>query len=69
MSVTPSLPQRGKQPKGSAPLTPFFSGIFSLNFSINLIQSCRNMGDAHAAGVEAQKRRNPQERKILEKSF
>ena len=27
--VTPSLPQRGRQPKGSAPLTPFFfTGIF-----------------------------------------
>ena len=29
--VTPSLPQRGRQPKGASPLDPFFDWIFSLN--------------------------------------
>ena len=46
--VTPSLPQRGKQPKGSIPLTPSFFGVF-----FNLIRSYRNRGDARAAGAEA----------------
>ena len=46
--ITPSLPQRGKQPKGSIPLTPSFLGVYS-----NLIWSYRNGGDARAAGAEA----------------
>ncbi len=32
MRVTPSLPQRGRQPKGGIPLTPIFQGnIVNLN--------------------------------------
>ena len=51
MRVTPSLPQRGRQPKGSIPLTPsFFKSII-----FNVISDYRNMGDAQAAGTEAQR--------------
>ena len=46
--MTPSLPQRGKQPKGGIPLTPSFFGIY-----FNLIRGYRNKGDARAAGAES----------------
>ena len=48
MRVTPSLPQRGRQPKGSIPLDPHFRGIF-----INLLRDYHIFGDALAAGAEA----------------
>ena len=48
MRVTPSLPQRGRQRKGSLPLTPFFGGIFT-----NLLGAYPCVGDARAVGVEA----------------
>jgi hypothetical protein len=48
MSVTPSLPQRGRQRKGSIPSTPPIFQKF-----INLLRDYRNMGDARAAGAEA----------------
>ena len=43
--VTPPLPQRGRQPKGSIPLTPFYD-------LVNLMSGNRNVGDAQAAGAE-----------------
>ena len=46
--MTPYLSQRGKQSRGSIPVTPLF---FRINF--NLIRSYRNRGDARAAGAEA----------------
>jgi hypothetical protein len=46
--MTPTLPQGGKQSKGSIPLTPSFFGIY-----FNLVRSYRNRGDARAAGAEA----------------
>jgi hypothetical protein len=46
--MTPTLPQGGKQSKGSNPLTPSFFGIY-----FNLVRSYRNKGDARAAGAEA----------------
>jgi hypothetical protein len=46
--MTPSLLQRGNQPKGSIPLTPSFFRIY-----FNLIRSYRNSGDARAAGTDA----------------
>ncbi len=52
--VTPSLPQRGRQPKGCIPLTPFrlFSPSFR-EFLANLLSDYHVMGDAPAAGAEA----------------
>jgi hypothetical protein len=47
MSVTPSLPQKGRQPKGCTPLTPF-----SWTFPAYLLSDYRNVGDAIAAGAE-----------------
>jgi len=41
--VTTSLPQRGRQPKGSIPLTPS-------SFLINLLTAIATLGDARAAG-------------------
>jgi hypothetical protein len=43
--VTPSLPQRGRHPKGNTPLTPFFA-----DFSTNTIASLSIQADAIAAG-------------------
>ncbi len=45
---TPSLPQRGRQPEGSTPLTPNVRGIF-----INLPRAVTLLGDALAAGAGA----------------
>ena len=61
MSLTPSLPQRWRQPKGSIPLTPIhFLTVFSsvekltfLWFFANLLSGYRIMGDTLAAGAEA----------------
>jgi hypothetical protein len=37
MSVTPSLPRRGRQPKGRTPLIPFiFSGFYAEKTSLGL---------------------------------
>jgi len=46
--MTPSLPQREKQPKEGIPMTPSFFRIY-----FNLIRSYRNREDARAAGTEA----------------
>jgi hypothetical protein len=55
MRVSPSLPQRGRQSKGSIPLTPSF--LKSIIF--NLIKDYRTMGDARAAGAEARCKKEP----------
>ena len=48
MRVTPSLPQRGRQRKGSLRMTPCFGGIFT-----NLLWVYPCVGDARAVGAEA----------------
>lgn len=48
MGVTPSLPQRGRQHKGSVPLTPF-----SEEFSLFFCGAIPIVGDAQAAGAAA----------------
>jgi hypothetical protein len=48
--MTPSLPQRGKQPMGSIPLTPSFFGI-----CFNLIRSYRNRGFPERRGWKHEK--------------
>jgi hypothetical protein len=42
--VTPSLPQRGKQPKGSIPLTPPFVGVLINLSKISLYWGCPSGG-------------------------
>jgi len=50
MSVTPSLPHRGRQRKGSVPLTPCFSVGFSPTFFFtNLLSDNPDMEDAAIA--------------------
>jgi hypothetical protein len=43
MKVTPSLPQRGRQPKGCIPLTPFYN-------LVNLMRGNRNVGGCPSGG-------------------
>ena len=62
MSVTPSLPRRGRQPKGSAPLTPL------RNIFANLLSAYRITGDAPATGAEARVCWSPQERSLVKRS-
>jgi len=52
MRVTPSLPQRGRQPKGSIPLTPIHLSLLSREFLVNLQRAMAFFMDAKA-GVEA----------------
>jgi hypothetical protein len=58
--VTPTLPKRGRQPKGSIPLPPLLPGFF-----INLLMIIAILGDARAAGAEARCAKNPQERLLV----
>ena len=50
--MTPSLPQRGRLPKGCDPLTPHQLFHYE-KFPFNLLIDYRYRGDAHAAGAEA----------------
>jgi hypothetical protein len=52
--MTPSLPQRGKQPKGSIPLTPSFFGVY-----FNLIRNYRNRGMPKRRGKKHEKLEPP----------
>jgi hypothetical protein len=60
MRVTPSLPHRGRHPKGSIPLPPLL-----LRFFINLLMIIALLGDARAAGAEARGAKSPKERLIV----
>ncbi len=48
MRVTPSLPQRGRHPKGSIPLTPgfhlLFLGFFTTSLGSTTIRGCHMAG-------------------------
>jgi hypothetical protein len=60
MRVTPlSLPE-GRHPKRGNPLPPLLS-----DFSINLLMIIALLGDARAAGVEAQCAKSPKERLLV----
>ena len=51
MRVTPSLPQRGRQPKGGIPLTPIFQGNI-----VNLNKDYHNRGmPEHLSGKSIRK--------------
>jgi len=59
MSMPPSLPQRGRLPKGNIPLNPFvYSSLFFIGFFTNLLRSYLNMGDAPAAVEEIKNAKN-----------
>jgi hypothetical protein len=51
--VTPSLPQRGRHPKGSIPLTPFlYSFCLNRGFFVNLIRGYRNFYVIHNGSTQ-----------------
>ena len=59
MNVTPSLPQRGRQRKGSVPLTPLFSRIFT---NLQRVYPC--VGGRPSGGGGSIRCCSPQERSI-----
>ena len=61
MRMTPFLPQRGKQPRGSIPLTPCFVGVFHQpSDSYRTMWGCPGGG-----GSKHDVKKSPQERMLV----